>query len=79
MGVSTFYFLRLRKMGVSTFFERPMTWRVRKMGVSTFWEKDGCLDFFRRSQGPTRLALADAFRYAGMIVLIAIFVATTDD
>ena len=32
-----------------------------------------------RSQGPIRLALDDAFRYAGMIALIAIFVATTDD
>ena len=32
-----------------------------------------------RSQDTMRLALSDAFRYAGMIVLIAIFVAMTDD
>ncbi len=32
-----------------------------------------------RTQGPIRLALTDAFRYAGMITLIAIFVATTND
>jgi len=32
-----------------------------------------------RSEGTIRLALSDAFRYAGMIALIAIFVATADD
>ena len=32
-----------------------------------------------RSEDTIRLALTDAFRYAGMIALIAIFVATTDD
>ena len=32
-----------------------------------------------RSQGQIRLALTDAFRYAGMIALIAIFVATNDN
>ena len=32
-----------------------------------------------RTQGTIRLALTDAFRYAGMITLIAIFVATTND
>ncbi len=32
-----------------------------------------------RSEGTIRLALSDAFRYAGMIALIAIFVTTTDD
>ena len=32
-----------------------------------------------RSEGTIRLALSDAFRYAGMIALIAIFVATTDE
>lgn len=32
-----------------------------------------------RSEGPIRMALSDAFRYAGMIALIAIFVATQDE
>jgi len=32
-----------------------------------------------RSESTIRLALSDAFRYAGMITLIAIFIATTDD
>jgi predicted small integral membrane protein len=32
-----------------------------------------------RSQGPIRMALPDAFRYAGMIALIAIFVAMPDE
>lgn len=32
-----------------------------------------------RSQDPIRLALSDAFRYAGMIALIAIFVALQDE
>ena len=34
---------------------------------------------FWRSEGPIRMALSGAFRYAGMIALIAIFVATTDE
>ena len=32
-----------------------------------------------RSEGTIRLALSDAFRYAGMIALIGIFVATSDE
>ena len=32
-----------------------------------------------RSEGPIRMALPDAFRYAGMIALIAIFVAMPDE